>query len=65
MKSIWDEETDPEDTGIEEVRDALRDYYGTAMTGGFPMAGIDLARVDSMSDEEVLRDAHRNGLIRQ
>ena len=29
---------------ITEVRNALRDYYGTAMTNGFPMAVMDLAK---------------------
>jgi len=64
MEDRWNREEDDSD-GIEDVRDALRDYYGTAMVSGFPMAGMDLARVDSMSDEEVLRDAYKNGLIRE
>ncbi len=48
MEDRWNREEDDSD-GIEDVRDALRDYYGTAMVSGFPMAGMDLARVDSMS----------------
>ena len=64
MEDRWNSEKEEETVGIEDVRDALRDYYGTAMTSGFPMAAVDVARVDSMSDEEVIKDAYRNGLIR-
>ena len=46
----------------EELREKLRDYYGTAMTGGFPMAVIDLGRVETMSDEELRREAEKNGI---
>lgn len=49
----------PEDE-IEELREKLKDYYGTAMVSGMPMAVMDLARVDNMSDEEVVKEAKRN-----
>ena len=42
---------------VEELRNLLKDYYGTAMFNGFPMAVIDLGKVDRMSDEEVIKEA--------
>jgi hypothetical protein len=53
------DETEPD---TEELREKLRDYYGTAMTGGFPMAVIDLGRVETMGDEELRREAEKNGI---
>ena len=53
---------DETETDTEELREKLRDYYGTAMTGGFPMAVIDLGRVETMSDEELRREAEKNGI---
>lgn len=47
----------------EEVREKLRDYYGTAMTSGFPAAVIDLGRVDSMDDEQLIKEAEKNGIL--
>ena len=47
----------------QRAREALKDYYGTAMMNGFPMAVFDLAKVESMSDEEVLLVARKNGVI--
>ena len=35
----------------------LMDYYGTAMTGGFPMAVMDLSRVERASDNELVQMA--------
>ena len=49
----------PEDNETEELREKLRDYYGTAMASGMPMAVIDLARTESMSDDEIEREAER------
>ena len=45
------------------LRDRLRDYYGTAMVSGFPMAVIELSEVDSMSDEVVIEKAKGLGWI--
>ncbi len=39
----------------------LMDYYGTAMTGGFPMAMMDLSRVEMASDEELIQMALEAG----
>lgn len=48
----------PDDT--EELREKLKDYYGTAVAEGMPMAVIDLVRVENMSDEEVRKEAEKN-----
>ena len=48
---------------VEDLREQLRDYYGTAMVAGFPAAVIDLAELDRMSDEEIIREARKAGLI--
>lgn len=48
----------PDDT--EELREKLKDYYGTAVAEGIPMAVIDLVRVENMSDEEVRKEAEKN-----
>ena len=50
----------PDDERTEELREKLRDYYGTAMTSGMPMAVIDLARVGRMTDKEIERKAEKN-----
>lgn len=64
MYSLFNDPDDHNDElDISEVRGALRDYYGTAMTNGFPMAVMDLAKVDSMTDEEVIKDAMKNGIL--
>lgn len=47
---------------VEELREKLRDYYGTAMTSGFPMAVIDLSEVDDLDDDEVREKARKNGI---
>ena len=62
---LIDPEDDEEelDEEADSAREALRDYYGTAMVNGFPMAVIDLADVDSMSDEEAIEEAIENGLL--
>ncbi len=50
----------PEDNRTDDLREKLRDYYGTAMTSGMSMAVIDLTRIDNMSDEEIEREARKN-----
>lgn len=39
---------------IDRLRRDLMDYYGTAMSGGFPMAVIDLSRVQNASPEDLV-----------
>lgn len=52
----------PEENEIEELRDKLRSYYGTALTSGLWPAAFDLSEVDIMSDEEVIAEAERNNI---
>lgn len=47
---------------VDELREYMRDYYGTAMMSGFPAAVLDLADVDSMSGEELCETAEDNGI---
>ena len=46
----------------ERLRSDLMDYFGTAMAGGFPMAVIDLSRIERASDQELVEIARRNGM---
>jgi len=46
---------------IDKMRADLMDYFGTAMTGGFPMAVVDLAKIETASAEEVVQIALKNG----
>jgi len=39
---------------IKKLRKAIRDYYGTAAANGFSATFVDLAKVDAMSDEELV-----------
>ena len=50
----------PEEEKIEELREKLKDYYGTAMVSGMPMAVIDLAKLENMDDGEILEEAEKN-----
>ena len=50
----------PEYDKTEELREKLKDYYGTAMVSGNPMAVIDLSRVENMDEEEIRREAEKN-----
>ena len=51
-----------EGISMDEIRSALEDYYGTAMNE-FPMAAVELGRVQSMSDEDVIQEALKVGII--
>lgn len=57
---FWNDNPYDDEDDVEELRDKLRDYYGTAMTSGFPMAVIDLGNVDELSDEEVKEEIRKN-----
>ena len=54
---------EPEEENVESLREQLEDYYGTAMQE-FPMAVTDLGRIGDMSDEEIVEEAKKAGLIR-
>lgn len=43
------------------LRRDMKDYYGTAMSSGFPMAVMDLSKVEHMSDQELVELAQKNG----
>lgn len=47
---------------IERLREDLKDYYGTAMASGFPMAMMDLSEVEHASEEELVKKAIQNGM---
>lgn len=47
---------------IDEIKAELEDYYGTAMTNGFPMAVIDLGNLDEMDEEELRELAIEAGI---
>lgn len=50
-----------DDYYIEKLRSALIDYYGTAAFNGFPMATVDLSRIEYAGDDEIIamaRSAH-------
>ena len=47
---------------IERLREDLKDYYGTALASGFPMAMMDLSEVEHASEEELARKAIQNGM---
>ena len=44
------------------LRADLKDYYGTAMLGGFPMAVMEMDVVEQASDEELVKLAEKVGL---
>ncbi len=47
------------DFDYDRLRRDLMDNYGTAMFSGFPMAVMDLSRVEKASEEELLRIASK------
>ena len=46
---------------VEELRNDLIDYYGTAMQSN-PVAMMDLIKIENASGEEVVRIAMKNGI---
>ena len=48
---------------IQELKERIIDYYGTAMFNGFPMAMIYIAKIENMSNEEIMKEARKIGLI--
>ena len=50
-----------DDPGTEHLRKDLRDYYGTAMFNGNPMAMMELEEVERASRSELNDIARRNG----
>ena len=48
---------------IDEIRERLKDYYGTAMFNGNPIAMVDLEKIKYMSDEEIIEEASSIGIV--
>ena len=46
---------------IEKLRKDLLDYFGSAMFSGFPMAMMDVSRVENASADTLIRIASENG----
>ena len=46
---------------IERLRRDLMDYFGSAMFSGFPMAMVDVMRIESASADTLIRIASENG----
>ena len=47
----------------EDIREELRDYYGTAAASGFPMASVQLFEVDEMDEDELRERVEELGII--
>ncbi len=46
----------------EQLKDRLKDYYGTAAVNGFPMAVIELNEIDDLDEEELEELADQLGI---
>ena len=46
----------------EKLRKDLEDYYGTAMSSGFPMAMMELSKLKNVTDKEIEKMAKKEGL---
>lgn len=51
-----------ENINTERLRKDLLDYFGSAMVSGFPMAMMDVSRVENASDDTLIRIASENGV---
>jgi len=47
---------------IERLRYDLIDYYGTAANNGFPMAIIELSKIEMATENEIIRIAQNNNI---
>lgn len=47
---------------INRLRKDMRDHFGTAMFNGFPMAVMDLSKLEHLSDRELVDLAQKNGV---
>ncbi len=57
-----DNDLNSQELDIDDLRSALMDYYGTAMQE-FPMAVMDLERIRTLSDAEILEEARKTGIM--
>ena len=47
---------------VDRLREYMLDEYGTAAFSGFPAAAMDAWEIESMSGEELCREAERRGI---
>ena len=47
---------------FKKLRKDVIDYYGTAIFSGFPMAMMDISKIEKMTNEELLGEARKIGL---
>ena len=47
---------------VKRLRSDMKDYFGTALFNGFPMAVMDLSNIERLSDQELVEMAQKNGL---
>ena len=47
---------------IQRLRNDIKDNYGTAMSNGFPMAVVELSKVERMSDQEIVEFALKKNI---
>ena len=47
---------------LSDIRNAMLDYYGTAMQQN-PLAAMDLGRIGQMSGEELIQEAQAVGIL--
>lgn len=45
----------------DKLRKDLKDYFGTAMFGGSPLAMMDMVQVEDASEDELVEIGKRNG----
>ena len=50
------------DIDVDALRRDLKDYYGSAMCSGFPMAVVELTQVQNASPQELVDMAQRAGV---
>ena len=46
---------------FDRLREDLIDYFGTAMFNGFPVAVMDVTKVEMASNEQLIQIANQNG----
>ena len=46
---------------FDRLREDLIDYFGTAMFNGFPVAVMDVTKVEMASNEQLIQIAYQNG----
>ena len=62
MKVLKREEVIAMEINTDKLRKDMIDNYGTAMFNGFPMAIMDLSKVEKASEQELIRMAKNQGV---